>query len=210
MTSSKVLHRGANDDITAFARAFLEGRLKGFRKDMRICLTGVAREDSKKLTHAYFPAFMSCCGMLEYLSGLYAGRLERLGAREIVQYSRYLPKPDYDDDLLRIFYVAFRNAVAHRGVASGVWIDRDPGTAGRRLSWTMQASENSPALQLLDAPGVIKVDSPWPCAYTHKLQIRLGRLWRDIHDSAPAYLAELEGSAQLQDRFARCMRHLYP
>ena len=55
-------HRGTADDQAKFATDFLKGRLAGFEKDMRICLTGIPSEVRSGLTHAYFPALGTCCG----------------------------------------------------------------------------------------------------------------------------------------------------
>ncbi|KAF0167110.1 MAG: hypothetical protein FD157_272 [Rhodocyclaceae bacterium] len=206
----RALHRGAPNNPQQFASFFLKGRLRGFEKDMRICLTGIPSDTRQGLTHAYFPALTTCCGMLEYLAGLYAGRINGLGKREVAAYARYLPQPDYDDDAIRVLFDAFRNAVAHRGIASGVWVDKHPHMEGRRLTWKVLADTTRPALQIVASEGEIRYDSPWPCAYTHRVHIHLGRLWRDIRDSVDCYLAELVASEELQGKFMQCMKQLYP
>lgn len=205
------LHRGAPNDPARFAREFLRARAEGFEKDMRICLTGTASETRLGLTHAYFPALATCCGMLEYLSGLYVGRVDGLGRREIAAYAgKYLPQPDYDGEVIRVLFDAFRNAVAHRGIASGVWVDRHHAMRGRRLTWKVLADAKPPALEVVPSQGEIRYDSPWPCPYTHRVHIRLGRLWRDIRFSLDGYLADVSSSANLQRKFMSCMRQLYP
>ena len=186
-------HRGAMNNFPQFAPAFVRGRLAGFEKDMRICLRGFQLDNGSGVTHAYFPALTTCCGMLEYLAGLYIGRLDRLGKVEVIAYAKYLPQPDYDAEAIRILFDAFRNAVAHRGIASGVWVDPHPATRGRRITWKVLADAGRPALEVVATQGEIKYDSPWPCAYTHRVHIHLGRLWREIRDSAYRYLAELCG-----------------
>lgn len=206
----RLLHRGAPDDPAKFARAFLEARLKGFEKDMRICLNGIQSEDRPGLTHAYFPALTNCFGMLEYLAGLYAGKIDGLGKREVTAFAKYLPQPDYDDEAIRILFDAFRNAVAHRGIASGVWLDPHLDMQGRRLTWKVLADTARPALDVVASHGEIKFDSPWPCPYTHRVHIHLGRLWRDIRDSVDGYVEELVVSQVLQKKFMRCMKQLYP
>ncbi|GAB4507416.1 MAG: hypothetical protein Tsb0026_02760 [Sulfuricaulis sp.] len=148
--------------------------------------------------------------MLEYLAGLYIGRIDRLGKKEVTAYARYLPQPDYNAEMIRVLFDAFRNAVSHRGIASGVWIDQHPATRGRRLTWKVLADATRPALEVINNPGVIKYDSPWPCPYTHRAHIRLGRLWRDIRDSVDGYITDLTVNQQLQDNFMKCMKRLYP
>lgn len=203
-------HRGAPDNPAQFARDFLKARLSGFEKDMGICLTGIPSGTLSGLTHAYFPALTTCCGMLEYLAGLYVGRINGLGKKEVTDYAKYLPQPDYNAEAIRVLFDAFRNAVAHRGIASGVWVDPHPDMRGRRLTWKVLADAARPALELVASQGVIKYDSPWPCPYTHRVHIHLGRLWRDIRDSVDGYLAEFATSQPLQDNFDRCMKQLYP
>jgi hypothetical protein len=185
--------------------------MEGFEKDMRICLTGVTSLTRPGVTHAYFPALMACCGMLEYFAGLYAGRTEGLGKKEVAQYAaKFMPQPDYDTESIRLLFDAFRNSVAHRGIASGVWRDPHPSHGGRRLTWNIHANTARPALALVEESGVIKYESPWDCSYTHRFQIRLGRLWRDIRDSLPGYVLELSANAKARENFEACMRHLYP
>jgi hypothetical protein len=206
----RLLHRGAPDDPAQFAQAFLEARLRGFEKDMNICLKGVQSDDRPGPTHAYFPALTNCCGMLEYLAGLYAGRIDGLGKKEVTAYAKYLPQPDYNPEVIRVLFEAFRNAVVHRGIASGVWIDPHPDMQGRRLTWKVFADTARPALEVVANKGEIKFDSPWPCPYTHRVHIHLGRLWRDIRNSVDGYVDELVASEVLQDKFMRCMKKLYP
>lgn len=148
--------------------------------------------------------------MLEYLAGLYVGRIDGLGKKEVSAYAKYLPQPDYNAEAIRVLFDAFWNAVAHRGIASGVWLDPHPPMRGRRLTWKVLADTVRPALKVLASQGEIKYDSPWPCPYTHCVHIHLGRLWREIRDSVDGYLAELVASRALQDNFVRCMKRLYP
>jgi len=208
------LHRGFPGDLSQFAPAFVKGRLSGFAKDMGICLASGFRKEvnnHKVSTHAYFPALMACCGMLEYLAGLYVGRMTRSGRGDVTVYaSKYLPQPDYSADVIRILFDAFRNALAHRGIASGVWIDRHQATRGRRITWKVFANATHPSLDIRSSEGTLSIDPPWPCRYTHRVHIRLGRLWRDIRTSANSYAADLVTSQDLQTKFLECMKELYP
>jgi hypothetical protein len=91
-----------------------------------------------------------------------------------------------------------------------VWKDEHKHHGGRRVTWNVHADTKRPALELLAKPGVIKYDSPWECPYTHRMQIRLGRLWRDIQGSVDKYATAIQRDAALQRNFERCMRELYP
>ncbi len=177
---------------------------------MRICLKGIQSDTRLGLTHAYFPALTTCCGMLEYLASLYVDRIDGLGKKEVTAYAKYLPQPDYNAEAIRVLFDAFRNAVAHLGIASGVWVDPHPAMRGRRLTWKVLADAARPALEVVASQGEIKYDSHWPCPYTHRVHIHLGRLWRDIRDSVDGYLADLVASQTLQDKFVRCMKRLCP
>ncbi|CAG2155549.1 hypothetical protein LMG31506_05448 [Cupriavidus yeoncheonensis] len=209
--SKRPLHRGAPNDIPTFAKEFLTARLEGFRKDMQICLTGVPAKNRSGTTHAYFPALMTCCAMLEYLAGFYVGRIRGLGRQDVAAYAAiFLPQPDYDNAAIRILFDAFRNTVNHRGIASGVWIDQNPMTRGRRLTWKLMADAKSPALRVVEENGEIKYDSPWPCRYTYRAHIHLGRLWRDIENSVEQYIGAIAADQALQSHFEQCMRQMYP
>ena len=197
-----------------FASRFVEYRLRGFEKDMRICLTGTPSKERSGATHAYFPALMNCCGTLEYLARLYTGRTGRAKAIDmVVEYSRFLPKPAYSDESIRVLFDAFRNQIAHRGIASGVWIDEHDDHSGRRITWKIKADSKHPAVELVEDAGFLLFGSPWECTYTHRAHIHLGRLWRDIRDSATApggYRDQLLQDDNLVSQFSRCMRYLYP
>lgn len=157
-----------------------------------------------------FQHLTACCGMLEYLAGLHVGRTNGLGKQEVMRYAKYLPQPDYSDEAIRVLFDAFRNAIAHRGIASGVWKDRHPAMLGRRLTWKVLADLKRPVIEVAESRGELKYDPPWPCPYTHRVHIHLGRLWRDIRDSVDNYLADLDINPESQDNFFLCMKELYP
>ena len=201
-------HRGASDPAD-FAVKFVAARLLGFEKDMKICLTGVPATDRPGDTHAYFPALSACCGTLEYLSGLNAGRINPIGLKEILDFAEHLPA-EYSADSVRVLYEAFRHPVAHRGIASGVWVDRNPAGKGRRLTWSITELKSRPAIDVVDHPGTLTSDPPWLCAYTHRAFIHLGSLWSDISNSAQLYMGKLATNKKMQTRFFKCMDQLYP
>jgi hypothetical protein len=116
----------------------------------------------------------------------------------------------YEEDAVRILHEFIRNAVAHRSILSGVWVDEDKRNAGRRLVWSIYEDSDSPAIQIKAHNGTIKRDSPWECPYTHRVHVRLGTLSNDVSEAINAYIAELEYSADLQNKFEQCLRYLYP
>jgi len=197
--------------MAAFASRFVDGRLAGLKKDIDICLTPI-KAAAGGTTHAYFPALAACCSTLEYLTALHRGNVRGLGWRQLAEWAHeYMPQPDYDDDVVRILFEAFRHSVAHRGIPSGVWIDQNSGPGrGRRLTWKVFADSKHPACEVREERGQLVRDPPWPCSYTHRVHIHLRGLWVDIRGAAKRYSGELLTDVQLQDRFVACMRQLYP
>lgn len=209
--ASTPTHRGAAGNIAVFAVRFIDGRLEGFEKDMKICLTPMRLETSKEPTHAYLPALAACCGFIEYLSGLYRGRLNGNGWQQIAEFAaEYLPQPDYDKEAIRILFEVFRNPIAHRGIASGIWVDRNSGPGkGRRVTWQVSADAKRPACEILSRKGDLTRDPPWPCSYSHRGHIHLRSMWVDIRRAARRYSEDL-ADPTLQAHFVSCMKHLYP
>lgn len=206
-------HRGAGvGQPGRFAERFIRSRIAGFEKDMRICLTPVKASGRSGMTHAYFPALGTCCATLEYLAGLYRGNLRRISAQHIADWAqRFLRQPDYDRDTIRILFDAFRHPVAHRGIASGVWIDQRPGpTHGHRLTWKVLANAQRPACRVLADPGHLQRDPPWQCRYTHRVHIHLKGLVVDIRRGAIRYARVIATDPYLQRNFMTCMEQLYP
>lgn len=208
---TKPAHRGAAADMPAFADRFIQARLQGFEKEMKVCLTPMRSESSKAPTHAYLPALAACCGLLEYLTGLYRGRLEGNGWQQIAEFAvRYLPQPDYDEETVRILFQVFRHPIAHRGIASGIWVDRNHGPGkGRRMTWQVSADAKRPACEILPETGRLTRDPPWPCLYTHRGHIHLRSMWVDIRNAAKRYSEDV-ADQQLLARFVECMKRLYP
>jgi len=194
-----LIHRGT-DDRGEFAKKFVLDRLAGFEKDIEICLTPIPSKTRRGLTHAYFPALAACCGTLEYLAALHRGRLNGLGWPDVAAWAnRYLPQPDYGEDSVRILVDAFRNAVAHRGIATGVWIDRKPGIGqGRRLTWKVLADSRRPSVRIVTEKKTLVNDPPWPCSYTHRVHIHLKAMSIDIRDGAKRYASDVAQSEELQ------------
>jgi len=205
-------HRGAINDPAQFARRFIDGRLAGFEKDMKICLTPVKSKTRAGVTHAYFPALAACCGTLEYFTALYRGNISGVGWQQVSDFAEhFLPQPGYGREVVRILFKGFRNPVAHRGIASGVWVDRNRGTGKqRRMTWKVLANAKHPACEVVAERNQLKMDPPWPCPYTHRVHIHLGGLRVDIRNTAILFRDKISIDQQLQANFYRCMKQLYP
>ena len=209
---SRVPYRGSANDTGAFASNFVLSRLAGFEKDIQICLTPIPSNTRWGPTHAYFPALAACCGTIEYLTAMQCGRVNGLGWRDVAAWANtYLPQPDYHEDAVRVFFEAFRNSVAHRGIASGIWRDQKPGPGhGRRITWKVLADARRPAIRLVAENGTLKNDPPWPCKYTHRVHIHLKSMTVDIREAARRYAKDVSTNRDLQTSFTSCMRTLYP
>lgn len=186
--------------------------MAGFEKDMKICLTPASRADGTGTTHAYFPALAACLSTLEYLAALARGNTNGIGWVQVAEFaSGYMTQPDFDRDTVRVLFEAFRHPVAHRGIATGIWVDRNPGPGhGRRIVWKLSAGSARPACQVKAEAGLITRDSPWPCAFSHRVHIHLKALAIEIREAATRYVQRVGADLQLQENFARCMRQLYP
>jgi hypothetical protein len=209
---SRSPHRGANGDIVLFAQDFIQKRAAGLMKDTRICLTDTPTDDGASKTHAYFPALATSCGFLEYMTGLHRGRLGGIGWQAVVDWAtKYLQQPDYAVDTVRILFDAFRHSVAHRGIATGIWVDRHPnGLPARRITWKLYEDADRPACHLASEVGELTKDPPWPCPHTHRMHIHLGALAEDLCAAATAYANDLANDPILQGNFVRAMHALYP
>ncbi|MES9862274.1 MAG: hypothetical protein ABW157_09965 [Candidatus Thiodiazotropha sp. LLP2] len=204
-------HRGFADEPGSFAERFVLDRMDGFKKDMHICLTPSPLKTQSSPTHAYFPALAACCGTLEYLTAMYTGRGGSKGWRQVAIFAeKYLPQPDYNQDTIRVLMQAFRNSVAHQGIATGIWIDRNPQYLGRRITWRVLANSSRPAINIIQEEGIIKYDPPWHCKYSHRVHIHLKSLGFDIRNAAREYANDVSVSEELQKKFFKLMRQLYP
>ena len=206
------LHRGATGDPAAFAEKFVEARLAAFEKDMNICLAPTQSAGSSRVTHAYFPALSACCGMLEYLAALHRGSIRGIGWQQVANWAeQYLPQPDYDRETVRVLVEAFRHPVAHRGIASGIWVDRHRGAGhGRRLTWKVHADARRPGCDVVAEAGCLRKDPPWEARYTYRVHVHLRALQVDIRRGGARYKAEIGRCQQLETNFFACMRQLYP
>jgi hypothetical protein len=73
--------------MPTFAVEFVRGRLAGFEKDMKICLTPAPRLDGKGNTHAYFPALAACTSTLEYLTAMSRGDTRHIGWQQVAAFA---------------------------------------------------------------------------------------------------------------------------
>ncbi len=193
---------------------FLRGRVKGFRKDIEICMTRKGR------THAYFPALITCIAFADLLSGLNAGKLEGHGRKHLVQYAAQFMNPaHYDAHRLSILYEMFRHKLAHLGHPYAVF---DTGSkpdvfkgSRQRIAWTVQATRRTPPIELvaLSTPRVPRTLTPWPVPYDHRIHVSVRTLAADLVRSVrgPAGLLRfVQSDTAAKSRFWKCMETFYP
>jgi hypothetical protein len=119
---------------------FLRELVKNFRKDISICLTADTAG-----SHAYFPALMTSIAFADFLSGLYAGTLERHSLKELKAYAaKFMNRSNYDSLALEILYEMFRHKLAHLGYLPVVFDtatkrNRFAGQPHRRITWIVYA-----------------------------------------------------------------------
>jgi hypothetical protein len=197
------------EPIQSFAPEYVRQRMFGFEKDARICLTSANHPFENRPTVAFFPAVGLCCATLEHLSALYSGNTN--GPRvenDIWPFSdKYLPA--YSRDSVKVLFEAIRHGVAHRGIAARVWEEKQKNRPQRIFTWRVSAADESPSLRILEIQGEAS-PAPWPCVYTHRIDIFLGRLWKDVRDAGNSYAHDLATDAELLPAFSRCMEKFYP
>ena len=202
---------GSDGDSLAYANSYLDERLWQLEKDIGICLAGSRNVDDSGHEHAYFPALIACCGMLELFANLHAGSTNRKKRYDrLYSYCGFLPRHGYTKDNIHVLFGLLRNSIAHHGTAAGVW--KDP-TSSRRITWELTANNTRPALELMSGAGTLTKDSFNPCPYSHRLRVRLDRFWRDIRDSVESrtgFRASLNTDAESVSRFHRCISQIFP
>ena len=69
--------------VVRFAERFVEQRLKGFQKDLTVCLK---IEEDKNAERAFLPMLTNVIALLELFSGLYSGKLTYRNATHLFKY----------------------------------------------------------------------------------------------------------------------------
>jgi hypothetical protein len=208
-----VLAFSSDAEVVKFAKVFFNGHIERFRKDIAICL----RPDANG-SHAYFPALMTCIAFADFLSGLYAGKLEGHGLKELKTYtSKFMDPRTYDLARIELLYEMFRHKVAHLAQPYVVFDTyskpkfRDQ--PRRLITWTVQASGPKPAIEIVPITSprqVLRAPTPWPVYYDHRVFVRISSLAADIRRSLPRYLRHLKTDKAARDRFKDCMNHFFP
>ena len=204
-----------DEELISFARKFFRDRIGPFRADIAICLTPDANGH-----RAEFPALITCIGFVELLSGLYAGNLESNGLANLQSYAaRFMDTTKYDPLRLQVLYLVFRHKLAHLSFPHFVF-----DTAGRkefqhhkqrRITWSVFSSKRPIPIELHDhsITYLQKTLRPWPMAYDCRALISVRSLQIDIVKSINGprgYLECLRSDLSARQRFAKCMKAIFP
>ena len=138
----------SDKELVSFARKFFRHRVGSFRKDIAICLKADATR-----SHAYFPALITCIGFVDFLSGLYAGKLEGHGLSDLKKYAKqFMNATKYDDLRLEILYLAFRHKLAHLSfpfIVFNTSTKKEYTDHKQRLvTWSVHASKRNPSYRI--------------------------------------------------------------
>jgi len=202
-----------NRDLIAFAERYLDVRIKDFIKDIKICLT-----DDENGSHAYFPALLTCLSMLDLLSGLYAGNMEKSTLNMLWRYvKKFMDPKKYSRTNVAVLYVGFRHKIAHHSHPCYV-LDtgkdaRIPGD--KRISWMVSEKWRDAPIEILPEPGgyLKTFTPPWRVPYDHRAYLSIPHIKDDIVDSINSvngYLETLKKDRQTRVHFAKCMLYFFP
>ena len=208
-----VLPFSSDAEVAAFANAFLREHVERFHKDIRICLTG-----DKNKVHAYFPGLMTCISFADFLSGLYAGKLDGHALKELKSYANKFMGADYTSDRLDVLYECFRHKVAHLAQPYVVFDTHSKpktfhGQPRRLIAWTVYARGRRPSIEIVPqkpARQILRAITPWPVHYDHRVFVSVRSLASDIEKSVKKYLRCLAADATARDHFRKCMAGYFP
>jgi hypothetical protein len=199
--------------LLTYASWFVSDRVEVFRKDLAICMT-----PNNKGQHAYFPALITCIAFLEFLSGLYAGKLEFQKLSDLQTYVEKFFRNKTDYAHLDILYFMFRHKIAHIAYPYLIFdtTTKSLPPPARRIVWTVGILARKPAIQLIDYPTLqtkIKTKTPWLISYTSRMRVSLTALRVDIIKSIfgpSGYLQHLKTDSTARTHFAQCMKTYIP
>src|SRR5215475_3839298 len=131
-----------------FARRFIKQRLKGFKKDLAVCLKVDKDKDEER---AFMPMLTNVIALLELFSGLYSGKLTYRNATHLFAYLDKFAPGRYDDYSIQLLYIVFRHKLAH---ASHPYVGFDTSKVNElksrpmRLAWSITAFPRPEAIKI--------------------------------------------------------------
>jgi hypothetical protein len=169
---------------------------------------------------AYFPALIRCISFIDFLGGLYAGKIEGHSLAELQRYARkFMDATNYDELRLSILYEGFRHKIAH---LSNPYLVFDTSTRSkkflaphRRITWSVYAGKRRTPIKLISCPKQIQIKkfrTPWPVYYDHRIEISLRSFAGDIIKSVTGpfgYLRCLESDRTARTNFEKAMQTFF-
>jgi hypothetical protein len=160
---------------------FYETGLRCFAKMLGICMTADSNGH-----HAYFPALITCIAFLDFLSGLYAGKLKGHNIVDLIRYAnKFMDRNRYRH--IDLLYIMFCHKIAHIAYP---YIVFDTSTDNylssqrhRRITWTVYASRRTQPIELIDFSSPrsdLKTIVPWPVTYDSGMLISIRSFQTDV------------------------------
>jgi hypothetical protein len=203
----------SDKELLEYARWFLRDRVNVFRKDVAICMSA-----NSKGEHAYFPALITCIAFADFLSGLYAGKLDYPRLPDLEAYISKFFRNKVDYVHISIVYVMFRHKIAHLAYPYLVFdtASKKLPPPNRRITWTVGIYRRKKPIDLIDYPTtktISRTKTAWAVTYTSRIKISLTALRIDIINSIygpSGYLQHLRSDKTARNHFARCMLEYAP
>jgi hypothetical protein len=201
-------------ELLNYARWFMRDRVRAFRKDLKICMTG-----NSKREHAYFPALITCIAFADLLTGLHLGNLNYPRLSDLQSYVARFFRNKSDYVHVDILYIMFRHKIAHIAYPYLVF---DTSTSAqlspphRRIAWTVGIYTDKKPIELIDYPTtrtILKTKTAWPVPYNARIKVSLTAFRRDIVNSiygSSGYLSHLRSDRKARENFAACMKEYAP
>jgi len=187
-------------ELTRFAKGFIKERIDSLDKDVRHCL---------QEPFAPFPALLYCFSTIDLLGALCAGNAAR-NAHTTQQSADYMQRfMNYTEEQSRFLQSLFRHKIVHLAQPKAVIEDNS-----RLISWHYWHESQEHHLKLVKLPqgSKVQVISSWEISCDYEFNVSISHLVKDIWDSVESpngYLASLQKTPDLQDRFEKAIAQIY-
>lgn len=187
-------------ELIRFAKDFIKERIDSLDKDVFHCL---------QEPFAPFPALLYCFSTIDLLGALYAGDATK-NAPTTRQSADYIQRfMNYTAEQSRLLQSLFRHKIVHLAQPKAIIEDNS-----RLISWRYWHESQEHHLKLVKLPqdSKVQVTSSWAISCDYELNISISHLAKDIRDSIESsngYLASLQKTPDLQDRFEKAIEQIY-
>ncbi len=187
-------------ELVRYARAFLEERCTALQKDVNHYLSGAL---------APFPAILYCFSTIDLLGALCAGDASRR-CPTTKQSADYMQRfMNYTQEQTELLQQLFRHKLVHAAQPKAIGRHN-----GKVVSWGYEHENRAKHLLLENAPAgtIIRITGTWEIPCDQIFWLSITDFVRDVCESvkgANGYLASLERTPDLQDRFEQALNHLF-